>query len=177
MARLALSGALRAAASLLAVSAIAFALIVFMPADPVMIAIRAWNLAPTEETIAALRAGWGLDRALLDRGEHLGERHLDLADPRIGPLLLHRGLSRQSRDVLQRVHANLRALQVLRRADRAVLSHHDRARILASAGRDSSVQQIDPLHFPSFGPVLMPGWRPGTRLGGKVRNWAGVPTE
>lgn len=67
MLRLAISGALRAVASLLAVSAIAFALIVFMPADPVMIAIRAWNLAPTEETVAALRAGWGLDRPLVER--------------------------------------------------------------------------------------------------------------
>jgi peptide/nickel transport system permease protein len=67
MTRLALRSGLRAAASLLAVSAIAFMLIAFMPADPVMIAIRAWNLAPTEETVAALRASWGLDQPLAGR--------------------------------------------------------------------------------------------------------------
>lgn len=35
-----------------------------MPSDPVMIAIRAWNLAPDLETIARLRQEWGLDRPL-----------------------------------------------------------------------------------------------------------------
>ena len=67
MARLAIRGGLRALASLLAVSVAAFFLIALMPADPVMIAIRAWNLTPTEETIAALRESWGLDRSLPER--------------------------------------------------------------------------------------------------------------
>lgn len=58
---------MRALASLLAVSVAAFILIAFMPSDPVMIAIRAWNLAPTEETVAALRENWGLDRSMLER--------------------------------------------------------------------------------------------------------------
>lgn len=35
-----------------------------MPSDPVMIAIREWNLPANPETIARLRAEWGLDRAL-----------------------------------------------------------------------------------------------------------------
>lgn len=67
MAGLAIRGGLRALAGLLAVSVAAFFLIALMPADPVMIAIRAWNLPPTEETIAALREGWGLDRSLPER--------------------------------------------------------------------------------------------------------------
>jgi peptide/nickel transport system permease protein len=67
MARLAIRSGLRALASLLAVSVAAFVLIALMPADPVMIAIRAWNLTPTEETIAALRESWGLDRSLPER--------------------------------------------------------------------------------------------------------------
>jgi peptide/nickel transport system permease protein len=44
-----------------------FTLIALMPADPVEIAIRAWNLPATEETAAALRTEWGLDRPLLQR--------------------------------------------------------------------------------------------------------------
>ncbi|WP_210257303.1 ABC transporter permease [Chelativorans sp. ZYF759] len=67
MARLAIGSGIRALASLLAVSLGAFLLIALMPADPVMIAIRAWNLAPTEETVAALRENWGLDRSLPER--------------------------------------------------------------------------------------------------------------
>jgi peptide/nickel transport system permease protein len=55
---------LRAAASLLAVSALAFLVIAFMPSDPVMIAIRAWNLPADPATIAGLRAQWGLDGPL-----------------------------------------------------------------------------------------------------------------
>lgn len=58
---------LRSAASLLAVSALAFLVVAFMPSDPVMIAIRAWNLPPEPATIAALRAEWGLDRPLPER--------------------------------------------------------------------------------------------------------------
>jgi peptide/nickel transport system permease protein len=58
---------LRAAASLLAVSALAFLVVSFMPADPVEIAIRAWNVAPDPATIAALRAEWGLDLPLHER--------------------------------------------------------------------------------------------------------------
>lgn len=67
MANMAIQGGMRALASLLAVSVAAFLLIAFMPADPVMIAIRAWNLAPTEETVAALRESWGLDRSMPER--------------------------------------------------------------------------------------------------------------
>lgn len=58
---------LRSAASLLAVSALAFLVVAFMPSDPVMIAIRAWNLPVDEATMKALRAEWGLDRPLLVR--------------------------------------------------------------------------------------------------------------
>lgn len=58
---------LRGAASLLAVSALAFAVVAFMPADPVEIAIRAWNLSADPATIAAMRAEWGLDRSLAER--------------------------------------------------------------------------------------------------------------
>lgn len=53
--------AARARISLLAISALSFFIIAAMPSDPVMIAIRAWNLPATEETIAAMRAAWGLD--------------------------------------------------------------------------------------------------------------------
>lgn len=55
---------------LLALSFASFTLITLMPADPVEIAIRAWNLAATDETVAALRAEWGLDRPLLLRYLH-----------------------------------------------------------------------------------------------------------
>ena len=56
-----------AAASLLAVSALAFPIVASMPADPVMIAIRAWNLSPDQATVDALRMEWGLDRSLAER--------------------------------------------------------------------------------------------------------------
>jgi len=62
-----LSLGLRAVASLLAVSALAFLVVSFMPSDPVEIAIRAWNLSFDDATIAALRADWGLDRPLAER--------------------------------------------------------------------------------------------------------------
>lgn len=55
---------------LVALSFASFTLIALMPADPVEIAIRAWNLPATEETVAALRADWGLDRPLLARYLH-----------------------------------------------------------------------------------------------------------
>jgi peptide/nickel transport system permease protein len=58
---------LRSAASLLAVSALAFLVVAFMSSDPAMIAIRAWNLSPDPDTVAALRAEWGLDRPLPER--------------------------------------------------------------------------------------------------------------
>jgi peptide/nickel transport system permease protein len=58
---------LRAAASLLAVSALAFLVVAFMPSDPVMIAIRAWNLPLDQASIDALRAEWGIDRPLVER--------------------------------------------------------------------------------------------------------------
>lgn len=57
----------RGAASLLAVSALAFLLVTFMPSDPVMIAIRAWNIAPDPQVIAEMRAAWGLDQPLAQR--------------------------------------------------------------------------------------------------------------
>lgn len=49
---------------LLAISLASFTLITMMPADPVAIAIRVWNLPATDETVAALRAQWGLDQPL-----------------------------------------------------------------------------------------------------------------
>lgn len=49
---------------LVAISFAAFATITLMPADPVAIAIRVWNLPASEDTIAALRAEWGLDQPL-----------------------------------------------------------------------------------------------------------------
>ena len=55
---------------LLALSLASFTLIALMPADPVEIAIRAWNLPATAETVAALRAEWGLDRPLPARYLH-----------------------------------------------------------------------------------------------------------
>lgn len=55
---------LRSAASLLAVSALAFLVVAFMPSDPVMIAIQAWNLPVDGATVNALRVEWGLDRPL-----------------------------------------------------------------------------------------------------------------
>ncbi|MHC5653717.1 ABC transporter permease [Stappia sp. ICDLI1TA098] len=58
---------LRAAASLLAVSALAFLVVALMPADPVEIAIRAWNLPADPATVAAMRAEWGLDQPLAQR--------------------------------------------------------------------------------------------------------------
>lgn len=67
MSRGLLTVGLRAAASLLAVSALAFVVVAFMPSDPVMIAIRAWNLPPDPATVAAMRAQWGLDLPLAER--------------------------------------------------------------------------------------------------------------
>lgn len=52
---------------LLAVSLASFTVISLMPADPVAIAIRVWNLPATDETVAAMRAQWGLDQPLLSR--------------------------------------------------------------------------------------------------------------
>ena len=54
----------------MALSFASFTLIALMPADPVEIAIRAWNLPATEETVAALRAEWGLDQPLSLRYLH-----------------------------------------------------------------------------------------------------------
>lgn len=58
---------LRSVAMLLVISMVAFAIINAMPADPVDIAIHAWNLPSTPETIAALREQWGLDVPLVQR--------------------------------------------------------------------------------------------------------------
>ena len=52
---------------MVALSFASFTLIAWMPADPVQIAIRVWNLTATSETVAALREGWGLDRPLILR--------------------------------------------------------------------------------------------------------------
>ena len=45
----------------------AFLVIAAMPSDPVAIAIRSWNLPATDQTVAALRAEWGLDQPLWHR--------------------------------------------------------------------------------------------------------------
>lgn len=55
---------------LLVISFASFTIITMMPADPVAIAIRVWNLPATDETIAALRADWGLDQPLVIRYLH-----------------------------------------------------------------------------------------------------------
>lgn len=55
---------------MVALSFASFTLIAWMPADPVQIAIRVWNLTATSETVAALREGWGLDRPLILRYLH-----------------------------------------------------------------------------------------------------------
>lgn len=49
---------------LLAISLASFTVIALMPADPVSIAIRVWNLPATDDTVAALRKQWGLDQPL-----------------------------------------------------------------------------------------------------------------
>lgn len=58
---------IRSVAGLMVVSVASFAVITTMPSDPVAIAIRAWNLPATDDTIAALRAEWGLDQPFLLR--------------------------------------------------------------------------------------------------------------
>lgn len=45
-------------------SVLAFATLRAMPGDPVEIALAAWNVAATPETVAALRRQWGLDQGL-----------------------------------------------------------------------------------------------------------------
>lgn len=61
---------MRSALAMLALSLASFTLIALMPADPVQIAIRVWNLTATSETVAALREEWGLDQPLLLRYLH-----------------------------------------------------------------------------------------------------------
>lgn len=61
------SWGLQTAVGLLVVSFATFAIITLMPADPVEIAIRTWSLPATDETVAALRLEWGLDRPLAIR--------------------------------------------------------------------------------------------------------------
>lgn len=61
---------IQSVAGLLAISLASFTVITMMPADPVAIAIRVWNLPATDETVAALRAQWGLDQPLLFRYFH-----------------------------------------------------------------------------------------------------------
>nr|WP_304655211.1 ABC transporter permease [Neorhizobium galegae] len=57
-------------AGLLAISLASFSVITLMPADPVAIAIRVWSLPATDDTVAALRAEWGLDQPMLFRYLH-----------------------------------------------------------------------------------------------------------
>lgn len=61
---------LKALMGLLVISFASFTVIAMMPADPVAIAIRVWNLPATNETVAALRADWGLDQPLIIRYLH-----------------------------------------------------------------------------------------------------------
>ena len=61
------SWGLQTGLGLVVVSFIAFSIIALMPSDPVEIAIRTWNLPATNETTAALRQEWGLDRPLVIR--------------------------------------------------------------------------------------------------------------
>ena len=61
---------MRSALAMLALSLASFTLIALMPADPVQIAIKVWNMTATSETVAALREEWGLDRPLLLRYLH-----------------------------------------------------------------------------------------------------------
>lgn len=56
--------------SLLAISALSFVIIAAMPSDPVLVAIRAWNLPATAQNIADMRAEWGLDLPVLQRYLH-----------------------------------------------------------------------------------------------------------
>lgn len=58
---------LRAAGLLLAASLAAFLLIAAMPSDPATVLLHRANLPATPEAVAALHAGWGLDRPLLVR--------------------------------------------------------------------------------------------------------------
>lgn len=48
-------------------SVLAFLVVTAMPADPVRIAIYAWNLPLNDDTVAALRSQWNLDRPLIDQ--------------------------------------------------------------------------------------------------------------
>jgi ABC-type dipeptide/oligopeptide/nickel transport system permease component len=59
-----LAEVMRLAALLIATSVLAFATLRAMPGDPVDIALAAWNVAATPETVEALRRQWGLDRDL-----------------------------------------------------------------------------------------------------------------
>lgn len=59
-----MAGALRLGTMLAATSVLSFAVIHAMPGDPVEVALAAWNVAATPETIGALRRRWGLDRDL-----------------------------------------------------------------------------------------------------------------
>lgn len=61
---------LKALMGLLVISFASFTVIAMMPADPVAIAIRVWNLPATDETVAALRTDWGLDQPLIIRYLH-----------------------------------------------------------------------------------------------------------
>lgn len=46
---------------------LAFLVVTAMPADPVRIAIHAWNLPLNDDTVAGLRSQWNLDRPLVDQ--------------------------------------------------------------------------------------------------------------
>ncbi len=63
------AAALRTATMLVGTSLLAFAVIRAMPGDPVEMALAAWNVAATPDTVAALRRQWGLDQGLV--GQYL----------------------------------------------------------------------------------------------------------
>jgi peptide/nickel transport system permease protein len=55
----------RLAVMLVGTSVLAFAVIRAMPGDPAEIALAAWNVAATPETVEALHRQWGLDQGLV----------------------------------------------------------------------------------------------------------------
>lgn len=60
----------RLAVLIWAVSVAAFALLHAVPGDPVIITLSVQNLPVTPETVAAMRAEWGLDRPLVQQYAH-----------------------------------------------------------------------------------------------------------
>ena len=58
---------IRSAVLIWAISVAAFALLYAVPGDPVIITLSVQNLPVTPETVAAMRAEWGLDRPLAEQ--------------------------------------------------------------------------------------------------------------